>query len=356
MNTLIDHAPEVRPAANTTTGASAPADKSPHRRARNGLVARLPRSLRESICRLMEDGFQYPAIIEKLDLGAHRITKHHLSEWKQGGFRDWQDDQQWIEELRHHQQFGLELLQSGGETKMNRVVIQIAVTHVMQMLRRLAPAKLVGEFDTDAANFTRLMNSISRLSRESLVLTKYDHVREAAQAAEVQKMDPTRKLAEKERDIALGEVERFFGFNPDKQIGPTLAEFFTHHPPAVVRMEPTPSPIVPPFPLPNPNLPNETTMPAVPELASPFSDQPVPPTEAEPNSKPIPQTTSESSIKTPESRPPIENQNSEIKNTAELCPGCNQPVPPLLPNGERPYPHCKSCGLWLPDPSPPLPA
>src|SRR5262245_7018477 len=108
---------------------------NPKSHARTGKVARLPKNVRDAINHMLEDGFSYADIIEKLGPDGQGLNKHHISEWRTGGgFEEWQQDQQWLQEIRAQQQFGLELLQKEGETKINQIVLQVAITQVLQML------------------------------------------------------------------------------------------------------------------------------------------------------------------------------------------------------------------------------
>jgi len=60
----------------------------------------------------------------------------------------------------------------------------------------------------------------------------------------------------------------------------------------------------------------------------------------------------EINIPTPEAAPPIENQNSKIENAPgpEPCHFCHTDLPALLPDGERPFANCQSCGITLHSP------
>src|SRR5215471_14873949 len=53
---------------------------------RTGKVARLPRTVRERVNCMLEEGLPYDIIIQRL--GKHR-TLDNLSQWKKGGYRDW---------------------------------------------------------------------------------------------------------------------------------------------------------------------------------------------------------------------------------------------------------------------------
>src|SRR5262245_25737655 len=94
---------ESAPGQANSAPTSKPRKSKP--RARVGNVARLPKAVRDSINLMMDDGFSSRAILQKLGPDAKGLNKHHLSEWRTGGYLDWQRDQQWLEDLRVHQQF-----------------------------------------------------------------------------------------------------------------------------------------------------------------------------------------------------------------------------------------------------------
>jgi len=223
MNSITESA-STEIAQQTANDAGTSRVRKSKPRARTGNVARLPKNVRDSINRMMEDGLSSRAILQNLGPAAQGLTKHHLSEWRTGGYLDWQGDQQWLEEIRVQQQFGRELLQKDGDTKINQIVLQVAITQVLQMLRHIAPANLTGKFDTDAANFTRLLNSISRISRESLVFRKYDDASARVIAAELQQRDPDRDLAANELSLLVNKMDQTF-----KVARPELAELLAQH-------------------------------------------------------------------------------------------------------------------------------
>src|SRR5438128_1617417 len=139
------------------------------RRGRNGKVARLPKAIRDQINLLLRDGLSYRAIIKKLGDDARELTLNNLSEWKRGGYVDWLEELHWAEQLRAQQESALELLRSQDEIKFNQVILQIGLTQICQTLRAFSPATLSGMVNGDLSAFTRLLNSLARLSREALV-------------------------------------------------------------------------------------------------------------------------------------------------------------------------------------------
>ena len=78
---------------------------------RTGKIARLPRLLREQLNRRLDDGHYGPALLTWLNaqpeaqailaeqFGARPLNKQNLSQWRQGGYRDWQQRQQEHEKI-----------------------------------------------------------------------------------------------------------------------------------------------------------------------------------------------------------------------------------------------------------------
>ena len=75
-------------------------------RTRTGKIARLPRELRDELNRRLDNGEDGPALLTWLNgrpgtlkvmqdyFGGALLTKQNLSEWRQGGFIDWQRQQE----------------------------------------------------------------------------------------------------------------------------------------------------------------------------------------------------------------------------------------------------------------------
>ena len=79
---------------------------------RNGKIARLPRAIREQVNRKLDDGITGVEIVEWLntlpeaqalmaaEFDGRPIREQNLSEWKAGGYRDWQMRQEALEMVR----------------------------------------------------------------------------------------------------------------------------------------------------------------------------------------------------------------------------------------------------------------
>ena len=89
---------------------------------RNGKIARLPRTIREQVNRKLDDGITGVEIVEWLntlpeaqalmaaEFDGRPIREQNLSEWKAGGYRDWQMRQEALEMVRS-------LAEEAGELK-----------------------------------------------------------------------------------------------------------------------------------------------------------------------------------------------------------------------------------------------
>ena len=79
---------------------------------RKGKIARLPREVREQLNRRLQDGEPGTKLVDWLnslpevqavlssEFDGRPIREQNLSEWKQGGYRDWQLQQEAIELVR----------------------------------------------------------------------------------------------------------------------------------------------------------------------------------------------------------------------------------------------------------------
>src|SRR2546421_11844157 len=67
---------------------------------RRGKVARLPKSVRDQINVMIQDGVTYLEIIERLGPDASALNEQNLSSWKSGGYLDWLRELQLVEALK----------------------------------------------------------------------------------------------------------------------------------------------------------------------------------------------------------------------------------------------------------------
>jgi hypothetical protein len=134
---------------------------------RNGKIARLPRSIREELNRRLADGEigkQLVAWLNNLtevqkvlaaDFQKRPISEQNLTEWKQGGFEDWQKHQEaraWVQQLVEESD---DLAADSGSVPLaERAAIPVMLA-LENLIRQVAT-------DSDAAEQRKTILSVSQ--------------------------------------------------------------------------------------------------------------------------------------------------------------------------------------------------
>jgi hypothetical protein len=358
---------------------------------RNGKIAQMPREQRDALNRMLSNGAPYDSIIDHFHSLGTELNRQNISNWKAGGYEDWLAQQAWLAEINHESESASDLANAGGvdDTALHQGVIRLAVIQIFKSLKS-------ERLKDDAPNYTRLLNTLARLSREALCLRKHSEACAAAQAALAPAKDPKRELSDEDRRAIVHHVDRVLGLAPDRPmtpapqpsprdpdpnhhrfpdgdpVPPTSDDEHSASDPIGSSGEGHPLPthtgedinishLIPPglqmSPMENQKpeienlLPESTVIDLVPISDPVASDEP-------------PQTTSQTPMPSSDSsqdQPPAElgsNQSGPphdqpiIAPVTESCQQCGQELPPLLPNGERPDPWCPNprCQTSLPDP------
>jgi hypothetical protein len=155
-------------------------------RTRQGKIARLPHVLREEINRRLSDGETGGTILSWLNahVDAVRIWDQHfegapataqnLSEWRLGGYRDWQMQRQKVEDLKTLSSHAAQLAQAGQGVESGSTAILAG--HIMESWETLlyaggtsADENGEGGSEADLAlNFARLTQAATRLKKASI--------------------------------------------------------------------------------------------------------------------------------------------------------------------------------------------
>lgn len=166
--------------------------------ARNGKIARLPRDLREQLNRRMQDGGQggpllawlnaHPAVQTLLaqEFAGCAISKQNLSEWRAGGFTEWEARQDTLALTR-------ELAAEAGELEAateGRLTDQLATVLAARY------AALVSGWNGVADDaFRRKAGALRTLCREVVELRRGDH------SGARLKMEQERLVREREKTV-----------------------------------------------------------------------------------------------------------------------------------------------------------
>jgi hypothetical protein len=163
---------------------------------------------------MMLDGVPYTEIIKRLGDPASHLKPDHLSEWKKRGHQDWLLHQDWLAERRIRQESAADLVQDSDATQVNQSALQLGTLYIFDALRDLQAGSLDDKLGGDCAAFARLINALSRASRESLQLQKYRDACVQARAALQPMRDPKRKLTDEERQAIVRNVDEILGIVP----------------------------------------------------------------------------------------------------------------------------------------------
>src|SRR5271165_6270433 len=110
---------------------------------RNGKIARLPGEIREEINRRLQDGVKGRDIVAWLnssdkvksvltqDFDGHEINEINLTHWRKGGFRDWQAQQQAIEESRRVTSEGRQLADTGPKSLADNLAVWLLGRYIV---------------------------------------------------------------------------------------------------------------------------------------------------------------------------------------------------------------------------------
>jgi hypothetical protein len=116
--------------------------------ARKGKVATLPAKIREEVNRRLHDGEQARQILPWLNADKdvlrvldelwheEPVTAQNLSEWRRGGFQDWQRQREHIEKIKILADFSSKMAQASGGS-LSQGAIAIAGGHIMEVLEKV---------------------------------------------------------------------------------------------------------------------------------------------------------------------------------------------------------------------------
>jgi len=116
---------------------------------RNGKIARLPRYLREKLNRRMDDGEPGPQLLAWLngcpdvqevldrDFGGRPVNEQNLSEWRQGGLRDWQRQQEACEHVHRLTDRAVALDEASEKVRITDRLASVFAVELFKVLEQL---------------------------------------------------------------------------------------------------------------------------------------------------------------------------------------------------------------------------
>ena len=145
---------------------------------RNGKIARLPRDVREQLNRRLANGESGVRLVEWLnslpdsqrvlatDFSGREISEQNLSEWKQGGYRDWEARQETIWQARELAFDAIEI----SEAAEGSLADHLAMTLIARY------AGMLSGWDGETNDeFRRKLRALRSLSQDIVELRRGDH-------------------------------------------------------------------------------------------------------------------------------------------------------------------------------------
>ena len=144
---------------------------------RTGKIARLPREIREQLNRRLEDGATGVSLVEwlnsqrkvrsvlKAEFGGNPISEQNLSEWKQGGFIEWQKHQEMLLQARELAANAVELDRACDGSLADRVSSMLAVRY----------AALLGTLQSTTGEHVEDWKMLREVCSDLTALRKGDH-------------------------------------------------------------------------------------------------------------------------------------------------------------------------------------
>src|SRR4051812_14524967 len=143
---------------------------------RNGKIARLPRPIRDQLNRRLDDGEQGAPLVEWLnrlpevnrvmerDFNSRPINEQNLSEWRQGGFLEWQKHQESCDWVRTLASDAEQLVEESGVMPLSDRLSSMAALSMGKLIPALAADALADSAKRD--DFWRLLRELARLRRD----------------------------------------------------------------------------------------------------------------------------------------------------------------------------------------------
>lgn len=200
---------QAEQSASTETGAVSTITN----RRRRGFVARLPKTFRDKINQMLDDGHTYADIVAELQKPSnpplpHPISEDHIKTWRAGGYQDYLRNQTWADAVRDTQE---KVLEAAAEdpVKFADAGVQLAATGICELLAELSRLQSSDEKASD--RYARIANAMGRLARVILAYEQHRQTVAKEKAAEVKQLDPKRELNDDENLAIIDHVNRLFG-------------------------------------------------------------------------------------------------------------------------------------------------
>ena len=183
METTIAEAKEC---SNLSNGDPQPqpeniqANLRPSSHRRTGMVARLPKEIRDQISEMLLDGLPYLQIIERIGEPGKCLVVDHIRSWKDGGYEDWLVELERKEALCATREAALDLVKEKAGATVQDAGRAIAAAQLYELLLSFDPRAFAEALAKKPELYFRLINSLARLSEGESICQR--HARDSKSA------------------------------------------------------------------------------------------------------------------------------------------------------------------------------
>ncbi len=138
-----------------------------------GVIANLPKEIRNQVNGMLQDGHTYPEIIDHLKIQGYPATESNLSNWFTGGHTLWLAEQTRLEDMREKREFALQIVRENEGSKIHEAGMALASSQIYEVLNDFDLGSLKTLLADKPENFPAVVNALSKLSKTGLEFDKY---------------------------------------------------------------------------------------------------------------------------------------------------------------------------------------
>src|ERR1043166_6838375 len=148
---------------------------------RRGKIAQLPKELRDKVNTMIDNNAGSKAIIALLAENGHPgINPVNITHWVQGygagsGYQVWLWEKNALAELTAQEEFALDLARQNYGRSVHDAAGLLGVSQLSQLFSRLDADGLASSLASKPQHYVRLLNALSKLSRDSRDYERYAH-------------------------------------------------------------------------------------------------------------------------------------------------------------------------------------
>ena len=175
-----------------------------------GKIAWGPKVVRDKINQLLLEGLSYAAVLTALGRDGEGLNVNNIWRYHKGQYRHWLREQQWLAQARIKEEAAAEFCRGIDASNLNQAAVQTTIVQIYEALREVTPGNLRELLASDPRSYARIVNALSRLSKENLNLQKHRDAAAKAAAAELKRLNPERELSDREDDLITQRMDDYF--------------------------------------------------------------------------------------------------------------------------------------------------